>query len=1531
MKNVIPAHSPLPPGFHPYLAQWFRQHFAAPSTAQQEGWPPVMAGRDTLIAAPTGSGKTLAAFLWSLNRLVQAALSGRLEDRTYVVYVSPLKALGNDIHKNLQLPMEGIGSIAQQAGEAPLGIRVAVRSGDTPSSERQSMLRRPPHILITTPESLYILLTAKGSRGYLAGAGTVIVDEIHAVAGDKRGSHLALSLERLDHLAGRRLQRIGLSATQKPVSAIARLLVGTPGIGPKGGVACSIVDIGHQRDLELSIAIPDLEFGPIASLELWEALYERIAAESRAHRSTLVFVHTRRLAERVAHKLSQRLGEDQVATHHGSLSKESRLAAEQRLKSGAISVVVATASLELGIDIGHVDLVCHVGAPRSIASLLQRVGRSGHGLDTVPKGLLFPLTRDELLQTAAAVRAVRAGELDRVHIPEKPLDILAQQMVATVAGGEIAEKELWDLCRKAYPYRDLSPAEFAEVVEILSEGISTRRGRGSAYLHRDGVHRRLRPRRNAALSAITSGGAIPDTADYDVIQEPEGIFVGRVNEDFAIESMAGDIFLLGNQSWRIRRVESGKLRVEDAQGAPPTIPFWVGEAPARTAELSEAVSELRRKLAELLDAETGSAIDWLSRECGLERSGAEQLVAYIIQTRAVLGEVPTQHTVVAERFFDESGGMQLVLHTPFGGRINRAWGLALRKRFCVSFNFELQAAATDDGVVISLGEQHSFPLQSVASMVRSDRTERDLIQGVLASPMFGNRWRWNATRFLALLRFQNGRRVPMPIQRMRAEDLLAAVFPAQLACQDNAPGPVEPVDHPLVNQTLHDCLHEPLDLEGFLEILGRLESGEIRFLGRDTPAPSPMSHEILNANPYAFLDDAPLEERRARAVSLRRMETDAIQADSLLDPEVVERVVAELWPDIRDREELHDLLLNLVVLPSDAVGSWREFMNELIESSRAAPVSWVNPAGSRQEAHVAAERLSWLKLLVPQVQVDPSFERRARDCDAGSPFLPAASSTTSRLPGTSEEIAAFLVREWLECLGPATAAELAGRLGLPRSMIELALVTLEAGGAILRGRFRAGPGLSAPAGPPPPVGTSTSGAVSGKGLHSTDQPGHNTEWCERRILARIHRLTIGRLRREIEPASTTEFIRFLLHWQHLEPGTQLHGREGLLKVLQQLQGLELPATAWERDILPKRIAGYRPEDLEALCLSGTVAWGRLRFSSPPSSAPEDSSAGTIQSRTKPGRSAPLAFFTRQDASWLLESRPLVLEDIPGLSPVALEVANALRQWGACFLSDISRSTGRLAAEVEDGLWELVSRGLVTGDGMAGLRVLLLPNRKRRGPEHRLRVIRGGNAPGRLLPLGRWSLLQPQRPHLSDHPPGEPPRPEESASRMTPPGEDHEEFTIRMAHQLLRRYGIVIRELLTREPHAPRWRVLLGLYRRMEARGEIRGGRFVSGFVGEQFALPEAVDTLRALRRERSPRGDTVLVPAADPLNLVGILTPGGRVSPFSHQWIAIREGLPIEVGELGEVLSRLQPGRSAGTEQAPTRSGPRPGGETHRP
>jgi ATP-dependent Lhr-like helicase len=1470
--------------FHPLVARWFRERFGGPTAPQAAGWPPIAAGEDTLIAAPTGAGKTLAAFLWAIDGLVRAAVAGAPEDRTRVVYVSPLKALGNDIQKNLQEPLADIARLAAADGLDLPEIRVMVRSGDTPAHERRHMARRPPHILVTTPESLYILLTAEGSRRYLATAETVIVDEIHAVAGDKRGAHLALSLERLDALAGRRLQRIGLSATQKPIEEIARLLVGAGRLAPDGQPRCAIVDVGHRRALDLSVEVPAQPLGHVATHEMWAEVYERIAALTRAHRTTIAFVNTRRLVERVAHQLEKRLGEGRVAAHHGSLSRRTRLEAERRLKVGEIPVVVATASLELGIDVGTVDLVCHIGAPRALATLMQRVGRSGHfpsstsrggagaqgsGGDTapaapgdstpapahpgapgMPKGILFPLTRDELVQCAAAVQAVRAGELDRVVIPRAPLDILAQQAVAIAAGAEVGEEELWKLVRRAYPYRELQRQDFEAVLDILCEGVATPRGRRSAHLHRDRVNGRLRGRRGARLTAITCGGAIPDTADYDVIEDPAGTFVGKVNEDFAVESLAGDIFLLGNRSWRIRRVEAGRVRVEDAQGAPPTVPFWIGEAPGRTIELSAAVAAIRQGVAGRLP-DAAAAAAWLRAGAGLDAAGADQVAAYVAETLAVLGTVPTQGTVVAERFFDEAGGMQLVLHAPFGGRINRAWGLALRKRFCRTFDFELQAAATDDGIVLSLGEQHSFPLESVFAMVRTATLEEDLVQAALAAPMFANRWRWNATRALALLRHSGGRRVPMPIQRMRADDLLAAVFPAQVGCQDNHAGPVEPPDHPLVNETIANCLHEAMDVDGLRAVIAALERGEVRTAAVDTPVPSPMCHEILNANPYAFLDDAPLEERRARAVALRRTDPDLARGVGALDAAAIEEVRAQAWPDVRDAHELHDALLTLGLLPTADAVEWAAFADELIRDGRATRARYDRSLGVRGEASgeafVAAERLRVVRAALPGVRFDPELE----------PPRPARGEAEA--PAQADAIRA-IVQGWLEHIGPTTAAALAARLGLPQPDVQIALVELEGRGVVLRGRFT-------PAAPADAI-----------------------EWCDRRLLARIHRLTIGRLRREIEPVSAADFIRFLLRWQHVHPGTQLHGRQGLLQVIGQLQGLELPAPAWERDVLPARIAHYSPGDLEALCLSGEVAWARLRPQTRPADLDAGGGAGFIpvrptQRRQAPTRSAPLAFVLREDLASFLDPAPSDLASVEGLSAAARDVARHLAERGASFLPDIARATRRLPAQVEGALWELVARGLVTGDGIAGLRALLKPEEKRRLPHRRLRMLRGGLLRERLIPLGRWSLLHP----AGD---GAEPRPK------------REETDEALALQLLRRYGVVFRDLLAREGRAPAWRVLLGIYRPLEARGEIRGGRFVSGFVGEQFALPEAVETLRAVRR-RHDEAETAVVSAADPLNLAGILTPGARVAPHAGQVIAYRSGVPVEVGDLGAVMHRL--------------------------
>src|SRR5919198_3513695 len=1378
--------------FQPLVARWFIQRFGAPTPPQAPGWQHIATGADTLIAAPTGSGKTLAAFLWSIDHLVAQGAAGSLGDRIHVVYISPLKALGNDIQKNLQQPLTEILQLAAADGLPLPEIRVAVRSGDTPARERQSMVRRPPHILITTPESLYILLTADRSRRALASAETVIVDEIHAIAGDKRGAHLALSLQRLDALAGKRLQRIGLSATQKPIEEIARLLIGAERLTPDGRPQCAIVDMGHRRTMDLQIELPDQELGAIATHEMWGEIYDRIVAHIRQHRSTLVFVNTRRLVERVAHHLTTRLGEGRVAAHHGSLSRRMRLDAEEGLKSGAIPVVVATASLELGIDIGHVELVCHIGASRAIATLLQRVGRSGHGVGGTPKGLLFPLTRDELVQCAATVRALRAGALDRVIMPEAPLDILAQQIVATAASGEMTEADLWQLMRGAYPYRHLRRDDFEAVLEMLAEGVATRRGRRSPLLHWDRVHGRIRARRGARFAAITSGGAIPEMADYDVVEEPAEIFVGKVNEDFAVESLAGDIFLLGNRSWRIRRVESGRVRVEDAQGAPPTIPFWLGEAPGRTLELSQAVAELREEVAARLH-DLPAATQWLQAESGVDALGAGQVIAYVAQTLSVLGVVPSQRVIVAERFFDEAGGMQVVVHAPFGGRLNRAWGMALRKRFCLTFDFELQAAATDDGIVLSLGAQHSFPLANVFAMVRATTLERDLIQAALAAPMFENRWRWNSTRALAILRHQGGKRVPVAIQRMRAQDLLAAVFPAQLACQDNHTGPIDPPDHPLVNETIADCLHEAIDIDGLRELLAMIEQGRIRTLAVDTPLPSPMTHEILNANPYAYLDDAPLEERRARAVSLRRTDPDLAGGIGALDQAAIDEVCAQAWPDIRDREEFHDMLLSVGILPVAEAAAWEVYARELMQDGRVTVARWhLNGSRDSCAAYVAAERLHLVRLAVPGVILDPAIQ--------SPPLRGRASAELSE-----EEALRLMVQGWVECLGPTTVGAVAARLGIAERRIQAVMLDLEASGVVLRGRFTPGSRVDA------------------------------EEWCERGLLARIHRLTIGRLRREIEPVSAADFIRFLLRWHHVYPGTQLHGRGGVLQVIGQLQALELPAPAWEGHVLPARIARYDPSTLEGLCLAGLVSWGRLSVKTQTATVqiqPSIERNGRRGLRSPaPTRAAPLAFALREDLPWLLHPAAVALDEaISSLSAAAREVAVVLSQHGASFLNDIVRHTGHLPVQVEEALWELVACGLVTGDGIAGLRTLLLPELKRRSSRHLASQWRSGRVSARLIPVGPWSLL---RTPWTNNP---------------APAEDDQRAEA-MARQLLRRYGIMLRELLARESQAPAWRTLLGVYRRLEARGEIRGGRFVSGFIGEQFALPEAVDGLPALRRE----------------------------------------------------------------------------------
>ena len=1512
--------------FHPAVAEWFDRSFVAPTAAQAAAWPAIQAGRHTLIAAPTGSGKTLAAFLAAIDGLVRQGLDDRPADATQIVYVSPLKALSNDIRRNLETPLAGIAEALRGRELPQIDIRTWVRTGDTAPGERARMHRTPPHIVVTTPESLYILLGSESGRKMLATTRTVIVDEIHAVAPNKRGSHLALSLERLAALCESPLLRIGLSATQKPIEAVARFLVGadcespspplrgeregpdpqrregevggaqagitallTPTVTPRPaggegengrsrsidgspGPQCTVIDTGHRRARDLALEVPSSPLEAVMSGEVWQEVYDRLTALIEAHRTTLIFVNTRRLAERVTRQLSERIGADQVTAHHGSLAKEQRLDAEQRLKHGGLKALVATASLELGIDIGDVDLVCQLGSPRSIASFLQRVGRSGHAVDGTPKGRLFPLSRDELVECAALIDSVRRGELDRLRIPDEPLDVLAQQIVAEVAAREWGEDGLYALLRRAWPYRQLAREDFAAVVAMLADGFTTRRGRRGALIHHDAVNHVLRGRRGARLTALTSGGTIPDNADYQVLLEPENQIIGTVNEDFAVESMAGDIFQLGNAAYRIQRVERGTVRVEDAAGMAPTIPFWLGEAPGRTDELSQSVSRLRAEIAARLSADPagGSITRWLIDEAGIAEPAAEQLVEYLAAGHAALGVLPTLDTLVFERFFDEAGGMQLVIHSPYGSRINRAWGLALRKRFCRKFNFELQAAATEDNIVLSLTGAHSFDLAEVGHYLHSASIRQLLVEALLDAPMFITRWRWVAGVSLALPRFRGGRKVPPQLARMAAEDLIAAIFPDQVACAENLAGAREIPDHPLIRQTIADCLGEAMDLDGLTWLLARLEAGDIRVVARDLTEPSPLALEVLSARPYAYLDDAPLEERRTQAVMSRRwLAPEAASDIGRLDPEAIARVREEAWPDPANPDELHDALFWLGFLSADEVPpGWREWFDQLAREKRAtrlfiaAPSStlpcsrgregcgWegeVTPGERPAIPHltptlpvpqgregvlkatveqpplgmalwVAAERLPQFQELWPDARVDPAIA------------APAPYSERVWLP---EDALVEILRGRLEGLGPVAAAALAEPLGLAPKDIAAALAALETEGFAMRGRF-------------------TPGAAA-------------DEWCERRLLARIHRYTVNRLRAEIQPVAARDFLRFLLGWQRVTPETRMEGPDALEILVRQLEGFEAAAGAWETEILPARLDGYEPSWLDDQCLAGRVAWARLR--------PRNGRTNGGERSATPVRTTPITLLARRHAGlWASLS---AADDPVRPSSRGQAVADYIHQYGASFFDELVEGAGLLRPQLEEALAELVALGLVTCDSFAGLRALLVPS-ARRGPSaggRRRRSTMFG-----MADAGRWAL-----------------------ARRAPPQPTKPEAIEHLARTLLLRYGVVFWRLLEREaPWLPPWRDLLRVYRRLEARGEIRGGRFVAGFSGEQFALPDAIGMLREIRR-RPDSGGLVSLSGADPLNLVGILTPGPRLAALTGNRVLYRDGLPIAFLAGGEV------------------------------
>ena len=1713
MKSDSPKNNTGLADFHPASRAWFEERFGQATKAQADAWPQIRAGRHTLIAAPTGSGKTLAAFYAAIDMLLQRGLNGELSEGVQILYVSPLKALSNDIQKNLEQPLNGIAEQLHLQGFAPVDIRIAVRTGDTPPSERARMAKKPPHILVTTPESFYLLLTSASGRAMLSTVRSLVVDEIHALLGDKRGSHLALSMERLQHLissqssgntkdqSGRTLQRIGLSATQKPIDLVANYLVGnatgqsecdSSSLGevevevegadsrwPKAD--CAIVDSGFRRELDIRIEVPKSPLSALMSNEVWDELYGRLVELIESHDTTLVFVNTRRLSERLALALAERLGDDVVCSHHGSMSKDHRHNAEQRLKAGSLKVLVATASMELGIDVGSVDLVVQFSSPKSIATFLQRVGRSGHSINGTPKGILFPLTRDDLIEASALVHSIRRGQLDAIVMPEKPLDILAQQIVAEVSAQvhdrgrdgdtagdepgqrasrrdkskklsapdapeddlwaqgaddcgdvpankqpvdklsvqnqpskeifqplatalaamrtsgstrlsssakpaptpaspevrkaalaaaraglrgteaepasvksdvypketeeieetqetqeieeieEIKEKEsfepmtpldswcideLYALVIKAFPFRELTKEEFEETLRMVADGYTSRRGRRGAHLHYDAINRRLRPRRGANLIALTNGGAIPDMFDYQVVLDPEDTVVGSLNEDFALDSMAGDVFTLGTHAWQILRVDGLKVRVRDAQGMNPTVPFWFGEGPGRTVELSQSVSNFRQQIGDLiLDESADAAMQWCINAVGLPHSAASQVVEYLHAGMAALGAMPTRDTIIMERFFDEVGDMHVVIHSPFGSRINRGWGLALRKRFCKSFNFELQAAANEDSIVISLGSVHSFPLDEVFRYLQSTTVRDVLVQALLDSPMFEVRWRWNATRSLAIQRNRSGKRVPPQFQRMDAEDLIAHVFPDQIACAENLTGRRDVPTHPLVDQTIHDCLTEAMDIDALIELVGKIEREELTLIAKDLREPSPFAQEIINARPYAFLDDAPAEERRTNAIRNRSWADPAEARDySLLDASAIARVREEAWPLVHNAEELHDALqtLGYITAAEFADNGFEKWRERLVLEGRLHQL-----VQHPQELLFATEDLPKFRALFPEccAQFDtPSFLE-------GVCFEP-------------EEALRDLVRSRLEGLGPVTAQRLADEVSLPCVKIDAALLALEVEGFVFQGKF------------------------TPRAEQAGDGP---VEWCERRLLQRIHRYTIDSHRKAIKPVSLQVYTQFLFDEHGLQPvrdddemprssaESSLDGQTQLQRSLAMLDGISAPAASWEADLYPSRVSDYDPNWLDVLCISGRVTWGRYVQPSASQRALHKGSSGPV-------KTTPIAIMSRANLDiWQAMARAQLKEadegprktrvgqDAPSgktFSNTAQRIEADLLTNGASFFDQIQSRSGLLKAQLEEGLAELVGAGRLNSDSFTGLRALLTPASKKQGAHRRRRR----SPMFGVEEAGRWSLLETFAPRPADtadtdamatarteteaentrRSPATPAiirqprasRPNNSRSGWDVLDDDQLE---RLISIYLNRWGVLFRSIIERELLAPPWRVLLRALRRLELRGTVRGGRFIAGVGGEQFAFQEAVDGLRSMAKEvaaAKPRYHSLA--ASDPLNLLNLILPRRKLAKLLNNRVLFEDGIPIAVVESGEVkfLREVAPERQWALQQA---------------
>jgi ATP-dependent helicase Lhr and Lhr-like helicase len=1114
------------PAFLPFVHRWFGDTFSEATRPQREGWEAIASGRDTLIVAPTGSGKTLAAFLWALDHLHRLGLEGRLEDRVYVVYVSPLRALNNDIEKNLREPLAGIRAAAAAQGLALPEVRVAVRTGDTLAAARQAMTRRPPHVLITTPESLYILLTSQGFRPALARARFVIVDEVHALMANKRGAHLALSLERLQALvqdgAGARPQRIGLSATVRPVEDALAFLTGATARDPV------LIDAGFSRDLDVQVVSPVDDFLTATSDTVWDAALQQIAELVQAHRTTLVFAQSRRAAERLARDLNDRIPDDpvapfgpgeseggvapfgkKVAAHHGSLSRRARLEAESRLKAGELRALVATSSLELGIDVGAIDLVVQVQSPRNVAAALQRVGRAGHLLSRTSKGRIVVTKGEELMEAAAVVRTIREGQLDRIAMPEAPLDVLAQQIVAAVAAESLPVDTLHARFVNAAPYRSLSRETFVEVVRAVAEPLPLEVKGVAPRILWDRVNDRLHARRGSRFLALTAGGTIPDAGLLDVYVAETDLKVGTLDEEFVTESLPGDVFLLGSHAWRIAKVRADRVLVEDAQGMSPTIPFWKGEHPSRSWDLGLAVGRLRRDAADRLDAPDFEA--WAARETGLDPRAARAMHAWLVKAGEVLQGVADDQGIVVESFSDEMGGRHAMIHSVFGMRINGAWGMALREQVRRRFGLLVEASHVDDGILLSFAPGQVPPApERLVTLVTPEDLDPLLGEALIGSPMFATRFRHAAVRALFIPRMTRGQRTPAYLQRLKADALLESVRGQP--------------DFPVVAETLRECFHDAYDVPRLKRLLERLHDGELWTRHVDTPLPSPFVYPLLLAWDWAYLGAGHAEERRSDTIQMRKAWS---VAPGPLRADIVAAVEAELQKTTPDRRA------------RDA--------NEL--------AAVLDDLGDLTRAEIADRVLGDADALIAALVA----ERRIAEVEFGDrrTWIPATDATLYAGLATEAGLERLALRV-LRTRGPMTADALAARYGLAGAEVMPALERL-----VLRGVVRRGTFVAEAEGP---------------------------QYVHVAVLDEIQRRQVHARRLPRPVVTAEQFSAFLLRRHHLHPEHRLVGPPGVLAALELLQGEDFPARVWEQDLLPARVEDYQREWLDRLGLSGEIVW-----------------------------------------------------------------------------------------------------------------------------------------------------------------------------------------------------------------------------------------------------------------------------------------------------------------------------------------------------